>query len=184
MDLNEPGLPGWQIGLGIATVPYAVTDVNGDYCFTGLPAGNYTVSEVQQPGWVQTYPAAPGTHSVTLTNGQHLENVNFGNMRGTLNCDSLSATAVRTSPDDCNWTLSLNQPANLPGIASVQVVCLLPNQFTTGTGLGTNYQNWFSSGNNIFTPPTGLVPGGDLNNFFNMSLLYRDHPSVGCGKLD
>ncbi|MBK6682457.1 MAG: T9SS type A sorting domain-containing protein [Ignavibacteriales bacterium] len=178
MDLNEPGLPGWQIGLGIATVPYAVTDVNGDYCFTGLPAGNYTVSEVQQPGWVQTYPAAPGTHSVTLTNGQHLENVNFGNMLATLNCDSLSATAVRTNPDDCNWTLSLNQPANLPGIASVQVVCLLPNQFTTGTGLGTNYQNWFSSGNNIFTPPTGLVPGGDLNNFFNMSLLYVTTPQL------
>lgn len=178
MDLNEPGLPGWQIGLGIATVPYAVTDANGDYCFTGLGPGNYTVSEVQQPGWVQTYPAAPGTHSVTLTAGQQLENVNFGNMRPVLNCDSLSATATRTNPDDCNWMLSLHQPANLPGIASVQVLCLLPNQFTTGTGLGTNYQNWFTSGNNIFTPPTGLVPGGNLNNFFNMSVLYVTTPQL------
>ncbi|GMU88948.1 MAG: hypothetical protein AMXMBFR49_11560 [Chlorobiota bacterium] len=178
MDPNEPGLAGWQIGLGIATVPYAVTDANGDYCFTNLPAGNYTVSEVQQPGWVQTYPASPGTHSVTLTAGQQLENVNFGNMRAVLNCDSLSATAVRTNPDDCNWVLSLNQPANLPGIASVQVLCLLPNQFTTGTGLGTNYQNWFTSGTNIFTPPSGLVPGGDLNNFFNMSLLYVTTPQL------
>ncbi len=178
MDPNEPGLAGWQIGLGIATVPYAVTDANGDYCFTNLPAGNYTVSEVQQPGWVQTYPASPGTHSVTLTVGQQLENVNFGNMRAVLNCDSLSATAVRTDPDDCNWVLSLNQPANLPGIASVQVLCLLPNQFTTGTGLGTNYQNWFTSGTNIFTPPSGLVPGGDLNNFFNMSLLYVTTPQL------
>ena len=176
MDPGEPGLPGWQIGLGIATVPYAITDANGDYCFTNLPAGNYTVSEVQQPGWVQTFPASPGTHSITLAAGQHLENVNFGNMRATLNCDSLSATAVRTHPDDCNWVLSLHQPANLPGIASVQVVCLAPNQFTTGTGLGTNYQNWFTSGNNIFTPPSGLVPGGNLNNFFNMSLLFVTSP--------
>jgi RHS repeat-associated protein len=35
-----------------------VTDINGDYAFTGLPPGSYIVREVPQAAWRQTFPAA------------------------------------------------------------------------------------------------------------------------------
>jgi hypothetical protein len=93
-------------------------------------------------------------------------------------CESLSAEAIKTSQEDCNWSLNLLQPDELTGITSIQILSLLPNQFTTGTGLGTNYQDWFISGSNTFTPPDGIVPGGNLNNFFNMSLSYVTSPQI------
>ncbi len=93
-------------------------------------------------------------------------------------CDLLGTEAIKTSTDDCNWSLNLLQPADLTGITSIQILCLLPNQFTSGTGLGTNYQDWFISGSNTFTPPNGIVPGGNLIDFFNMSLSYVTSPQV------
>ncbi len=106
-------------------------------------------------------------------------NVNFcGSATGGISCDSLSASAVRTDPNDCNWRLDIHNPVNMSGIAAIQVLCLSPNQFTTGSGLGTNYQNWITSGSNIFLPPSGNVPGGNLTGFYNMSLLYVTNPQL------
>ncbi len=92
-------------------------------------------------------------------------------------CDSLKATASKTTPGDCSWSLSLSQPANLTGIGSIQIACLSPNQFTTGTGLGPNFQNWFTS-TNTYIPPTGHVPGGNLNDFFRMNINYVTSPQI------
>jgi|GEM_PF-1388104 len=352
-DLGEPGLPDWEINIKNDDAPgstITTTDENGNYCFDNLTAGTYTVSENNQSGWQQTSPVSPGTHIITLTSGQQIDSVYFGNqfigiedscsflcnsdfedvqvvssgeqgffnmdsipcwntttsdslievwgngfngvpsysgnqfielnakMVGTLyqdfnsgsgglvtisfahrgrvgwldsmsvsigplsgtpvilgtftandtswtlnsvqhnlltntnyvlsfislptggtaaggnfldaitiecpsdtvgsNCDLLGTEAIKTSPDDCNWSLSLLQPNDLTGITSIQILCLLPNQFTTGTGLGTNYQDWFISGSNTFTPPNGIVPGGNLNDFFNMSLSYVTSPQI------
>jgi PKD repeat protein len=72
IELGEPGMSGWTIELRdnlgnlIAT---QVTDASGNYCFTGLNPGSYVVSEVNQTGWTQTYPASPGSHSLSLTQG-------------------------------------------------------------------------------------------------------------------
>ena len=78
-EAGEPGLPGWTIKLSNGAT--AVTDALGNYYFTNLPPGAYTVSEVNQPGWTQTYPAIPGTYSVTLTHGQVIGNLDFGNCK-------------------------------------------------------------------------------------------------------
>ncbi|MGB0385606.1 MAG: SdrD B-like domain-containing protein [Ardenticatenaceae bacterium] len=80
-DFTEPGLQGWEITLTDANgnISTTTTDVNGNYSFMYLAAGTYTVSEVQQPGWTQTYPSAPGTHTVTLQDGQVVQNIDFGN---------------------------------------------------------------------------------------------------------
>jgi hypothetical protein len=56
------------------------TDKTGGYVFNNLPAGSYTVAEINQKGWVQTNPSAPGTYTVTLAAGQHMDSLNFGNM--------------------------------------------------------------------------------------------------------
>ncbi|MCA9185751.1 MAG: VCBS repeat-containing protein [Planctomycetales bacterium] len=89
---NEPGLRGWTIYLDLNNndqlddgEPRERTDENGDYWFVGLPAGVYTVAEVIQPGWQQTYPGPiPGTplagiHIIQLGDRQVVRNIDFGN---------------------------------------------------------------------------------------------------------
>ncbi|MHB1049731.1 MAG: SdrD B-like domain-containing protein, partial [Bacteroidota bacterium] len=78
-DAGEPGLPNWLISLNVATIPAATTDKDGNYCFNDVEAGTYTVSETPQPGWQQTFPSSPGTHSVTVTAGDTIRGINFGN---------------------------------------------------------------------------------------------------------
>ena len=43
-----------------------------------MRSGNYILSEVLLPGWVQTFPPSPGTHSVEMLSGKYLVR-NFGN---------------------------------------------------------------------------------------------------------
>ncbi len=83
-DTGEPTMAGWTIQLVdgannvVATV---VTGADGTYCFKQLKPGSYTVSEVNQPGWVQTAPAFPGTWSVLVGSGQVLTDISFGNRK-------------------------------------------------------------------------------------------------------
>ncbi len=80
-DVGEPGLGGWTIELYYQGGPlYATTttSANGSYSFANLPCTTYTVVEVNQPNWVQTYPS-PATHSLNLTSGTNQTQVNFGN---------------------------------------------------------------------------------------------------------
>lgn len=74
----EPTMPGWTIQLvvggGFVT---ATTDATGHYCFDNLADGDYTVQEVNQPEWTQTFPpddpaGGPGVHTVQIDiqNGQ------------------------------------------------------------------------------------------------------------------
>ena len=70
-DNNEPGLEGWTIYLDAnnngefdSGEQSTVTDANGEYSFTNLVPGPYTVAEVQQAGWFQTYPAVDSGGSV------------------------------------------------------------------------------------------------------------------------
>src|SRR5207302_9856394 len=73
--------------------PSMVTGSGGAYSFTGLgPAvvngvpdptgGIFHVREIQQPGYVQTQPAA-GSYTVTLTSGATVSGDNFGNRHPT-----------------------------------------------------------------------------------------------------
>jgi hypothetical protein len=76
----DPGIAGWTINLydNLGNlVGTRVTDANGNYCFDPLAPGTYTVAEVAQPGWTQTYPAS-GTYTVNVTPGSAFTAV-FGN---------------------------------------------------------------------------------------------------------
>lgn len=62
-DVGEPGLAGWTMyldqnnnGLFDVSETSTLTDANGNYTFTNLTSGSYTVAEVLQPGWQQTTP--------------------------------------------------------------------------------------------------------------------------------
>jgi len=85
-DATETGLENWTIfldqdGDGVldGDETSATTDSDGEYAFTGLKPGTYTVVEVLQPDWQRTYPVTPAYHSVTLGPGETESNVNFGN---------------------------------------------------------------------------------------------------------
>ncbi len=80
-EAGEPALAGWTIQLNKGGLLVAQTTTNGSgyYEFTDLMAGNYSVGEVLQVGWTQTYPAPPGNHSVTIISGAVITDKNFGN---------------------------------------------------------------------------------------------------------
>jgi hypothetical protein len=86
---GEPGIPDWTVyldqnGDGVLTPgePVAVTDANGDYTLTGVPAGSGVVRDIPAIGWS---PTAPGTGSqlVTILNGGAAIGINFGNKQRT-----------------------------------------------------------------------------------------------------
>lgn len=86
-DSGEPGLENWEIKLSGPANQTITTDSNGEYCFTNLAAGNYTVSETNQNNWQQTFPSSPGSHNISLSAGQNITNINFGNkLISTTNC--------------------------------------------------------------------------------------------------
>jgi uncharacterized repeat protein (TIGR01451 family) len=69
-DTTESGLRDWKIYLDTNTngqldtgEASTTTDIDGNYSFTNLRPGTYTVAEQMQPGWKQTYPGV----SVTTT---------------------------------------------------------------------------------------------------------------------
>ena len=54
-DAGEPGMLGWTIQLaGLGAPVTTVTDEQGNFCFTGLPSGSYTISEMGVSPSVQT----------------------------------------------------------------------------------------------------------------------------------
>jgi hypothetical protein len=66
---TELGLEGWTIELrdqAGALIATTITDADGKYCFSDLPAGTYTISESPQTGWLQVFPGGDGTHTITL----------------------------------------------------------------------------------------------------------------------
>jgi photosystem II stability/assembly factor-like uncharacterized protein len=80
-DGGEPGLAGWQIQAARLNGAPLSTTTNGagQYSFAGLMADSYTISEIQQSGYTQTYPSTPGTHAVLMVSGLDTLNVDFGN---------------------------------------------------------------------------------------------------------
>ncbi len=75
-DAGEVGLQGWVISLTGSATALDTTDGSGNYSFTNLAAGTYTVREVVKSGWVQTT-ANPA--DITLAMGDTVSGVNFGN---------------------------------------------------------------------------------------------------------
>ena len=88
-DDDEPGLADWTIYLDLndngtfdAGEPATLTDSHGEYSFTDLePFWSYTVAEVQQQYWVQTFPSLSEgrRHSVFIDAGTVATGIDFGN---------------------------------------------------------------------------------------------------------
>ncbi len=78
-DPTEPGIPGWGIIIESGDfIADAVTNQDGEYWFMDLMPGEYTIAEVHEAGWQQTYPPE-GVHVVQLGAGQTITEMDFGN---------------------------------------------------------------------------------------------------------
>ncbi len=81
-----PGLTGWCVELNGPVNATAATDAAGNYWFSGLPAGVYTVCETVQAGWHQTFPGNGPTcatglgWSITVAEGSGNSFIWFGNL--------------------------------------------------------------------------------------------------------
>jgi hypothetical protein len=81
----DPGMSGWTAQLLNSNTNIVVasttTDSLGNYSFTDPGSGNFAVQEVLQSGWIQTYPAPPGTYSFTASPGTNITQVDFANFQ-------------------------------------------------------------------------------------------------------
>ena len=137
---NDPGLSGWTVNLVNSSnqnVQTATTDANGDYSFSGVGAGRYTIAEVIQPGFVQT---EPSSKSITIApvSGTNLTGEDFGIVTGAL----LSVTNLATTPSSAlvtgtGLTISWDDAngGNIPIADSFTDHVVITNQ-TTGAVLG------------------------------------------------
>ncbi len=88
-DTSEPRLSGWTINVSgdVRGNPNAVTDANGNWEVDSIAGGPHSISELQQPDWVQTAPAA-GVYTFNGTSanipGAIQTGKDFGNFRSAI----------------------------------------------------------------------------------------------------
>jgi subtilisin-like proprotein convertase family protein len=75
---NDVGsLLSWSLTITAAEAS-AITDAEGRYKFLNLKLGSYSVRSSPDANWTPTFPAGGAGHTVNLTVGQHLGNLDFG----------------------------------------------------------------------------------------------------------
>jgi hypothetical protein len=84
LTANDPGLSGWVVycdlkgtGTFVASDNNKTTLSNGTFDFVSLAPGTYTIRVVPKAGYTQTLPN-DGFYTVTLTAGDPVTNINFG----------------------------------------------------------------------------------------------------------
>jgi hypothetical protein len=96
-DPGELGLGGWTfqfLDAGLNVVSTVMTLAGGGIC-TGIPApAVYTLLEVSQVGWTQTFPPPPGTHFFGVECPPQLVNLTFGNHETAMGVSTATPTSV------------------------------------------------------------------------------------------
>ncbi|MBN2104257.1 cadherin-like domain-containing protein [bacterium] len=87
-DMTESVLSGWTIWLDLnqngvedSGDAYDITNGSGQFEFSGLNAGQYIVGEKLKPGWIQTWPGSPATHTMTVDPQKPGLGIMFGNQQ-------------------------------------------------------------------------------------------------------
>ncbi|HEY3172875.1 MAG TPA: SdrD B-like domain-containing protein, partial [Thermoanaerobaculia bacterium] len=142
-DPGEPGLAGFTITLtstasGGPAPQTAVTDANGNFLFTNVAPGSYTLSETQRQGFSLTLPAANSIPVTLASGGSSIDNV-FGNFRGVLTGTitgskflDVNGNGVRDAgePGLAGVTITRTASINDPAGANLSVVTDADGNFT------------------------------------------------------
>lgn len=145
----ETKLSGWTLQLkqGDSIIATTTTDASGNYSFTNITPGTYTVCEVQQSGWTQTYPSNDSCYSAVIDlSGENESGNNFGNQgRGTIqvlkNVDTDGDGDIDIT-GATDWTWDINASGNY-STGSVQNVPA--GTYTISEDQKTNYHVTSSS---------------------------------------
>ena len=114
VTLTDAGADG-IVGTADDVVSYSTTDVNGEYAFTNVMPGDYTVS-VAASGYAPSTPAS-GTVDITLANGENQSPIFGMNTTTVVSLGLLNFVAI----DNCN-TITINWNAvNEEEIASYMI---------------------------------------------------------------
>ncbi|MEC9352363.1 MAG: SdrD B-like domain-containing protein [Planctomycetota bacterium] len=150
-DRGEPGLSGWEFRIHGDTVSYVdQTGRGGRLCIQNLPAGTYTIEEVQQAGWVQTAPSTV-LQTVEICGKADEENVTFVSF-GNSNCECESDQKIDCIYGDLNAT---------PGPELLSLLTSIPSGYTTqidDPGVDQQFGHTFTN----MHPPGCLVVGANL----------------------
>ena len=165
---TEPGLSGCTVNLAGAAARTTISGSDGSYSFSSLSAGQYTITQVPQSGWLQSSPA--GSYSVNL-GSTSVDNQDFGN-RGSY---SLSGSVFYDPDGDGinngamgvpGWTIHLT----LTGVSTSGLSALAAEENTAASYSleGEISTTSDSQGHYCFS---GLVPGSYT--------ISQDPPNVG-----
>jgi RHS repeat-associated protein len=159
-EAGEPGLSGLTITLTQnGTSLTTTTDSSGNYSFTGVGPGAYTLAETLPSGDIFTQPAAPYTYSGTPTGGVNVTGDNFGNFQ----LVTLSGTVFYDKNDNHK------KDGGEPGISGVTIALDGTNAATTDKS-GAYTISGIGPGSHTLTEavPTGYIetsPAGDTFTF-------------------
>ena len=140
---SNPGLPGWLVyidanhdGQFDDGDPFQITDASGNYSFTKLVPGPYTIGEVLLANYVESAPPPPGLRNVTVLSGQTTKNVDFGDYQTSAQVliDDADTTNFQTNGGD--WG---PDPRGFNGGSQTNAVTTNPAenaQWTVTTGKG------------------------------------------------
>ncbi len=158
------------------------TDAGGNYSFPNLPPGTYTVAVIPQPGWVQTAPAT-GTYRVTVSAGQVVADVDFGEQQSTTPPVNHPPQFVTTAPTsatvgqllryDANATDPDNNPLSYDLVVEPDGMAVDP---TTGTVVWTPSASQLGPQNVTLRVQDGKG-GVDLQSF-TVNVTQADTPPV------
>lgn len=186
-DPGEPGLPGWTIKVTDGTNTYTTTtDGLGNYYFTNLTPGTWTVSEVQQVGWQQSAPGIPGTYIVPLLAGQVVSNRDFGNCRVEkqgecyeLARDSIWCTQLPTGENGYQVRFDIRSLIpNCNGTQNASISVLSPTNVSVAPASFPVSGAW--STQNIFISGTGATAGTTVSLLVKVCCVTPGVPERCC----
>jgi len=148
-----------------------------------VPPGTYTVSEVLPSGWTQSYPASPGTYTVTLESGEMDDGNDFGNFRNAtksgMKFHDLNGNGVNDGePGLEGWTINLSGSDGMGNSVSDSTTTdengeysfsVPPGTYTVSEVLPSGWtQSCPAAGSYTVTLASGDVDSGnDFGNFRN-----------------
>ncbi len=173
-DADEPGLGSWTINLTGPVSGSTVTSSSGAYSFNNLPAGEYTITEELQPGWVQSLPPS-GAHNMTVPasggsfGGRDFGNYQLAEIHGQ-KFDDHDADGVKDPGEEGlgGWTIVLDGTAGTGAsvhqetITDVQgnywFTSLVPGQYDVSEEILDDSPPWLQT-----------APGGDGRHYLTLS---------------
>ena len=105
-DVGEEGLVGWKMYLSSMVVDSVETTTNGQYIFSQVPRGTYTLYTESKKFWTQTMPTTTET-TVVISSDAMNHTVNFGQYATST---SISYYQVKTGWNMLSLTRRVNDP--------------------------------------------------------------------------